>query len=142
MKVQFTIPGEPVAKARARVVWNKHLKRVMAFTPSKTTSYEEVVASVARGYFRVPLVGPVVLTIRLYRRIPQSLSKQLRRQAENGEIRPITKPDCSNYQKAVEDALNKIAYKDDSQIVSVHVEKFYSEIPRAEIAVATLKEKL
>ena len=44
-----------------------------------------------------------------------------------------------NIAKAILDSLNGIAYKDDSQIVSMVVSKKYSNRPRVEI---TLKEKV
>ena len=56
-----------------------------------------------------------------------------------GIIRPTKKPDLDNIAKAVLDSLNGIAYKDDSQIVSMVVSKKYSNRPRVEI---TLKEKV
>ena len=54
-----------------------------------------------------------------------------------GQIRPTKKPDADNCAKSVLDALNKIAFDDDSQIVELHVNKYYSENPRVTI---TLEE--
>jgi len=56
--------------------------------------------------------------------------KQHRR--ENGELKKsaplyhITKPDISNLVKSVEDALNGILWRDDSQIMHVGAQKFFS----------------
>ena len=47
------------------------------------------------------------------------------------KMRPTKKPDLDNCLKAITDALNGFAYKDDSQIVSIAVSKFYSDDPRA-----------
>lgn len=52
-----------------------------------------------------------------------------------GFIRPTTKPDIDNVQKAVMDALTGVWYVDDSQIVESHVGKWYSENPRVEVTV-------
>jgi Holliday junction resolvase RusA-like endonuclease len=70
-----------------------------------------------------------------YKGVPKSWSEKKRQQALAGLIKPIGRPDCSNYLKGVEDALNGIAYLDDSQIVLVHVTKQYSLEPRAEIRI-------
>lgn len=45
----------------------------------------------------------------------------------NGLERPTKKPDIDNIIKLIFDALNKVAYHDDNQIVDVEVHKFYAE---------------
>ena len=45
----------------------------------------------------------------------------------NNEIRPTVKPDADNVVKSVLDALNKLIYKDDSQVTDLLVHKYYSE---------------
>jgi Holliday junction resolvase RusA-like endonuclease len=47
-----------------------------------------------------------------------------------GLLRPTKKPDYDNVQKIVGDALNQVAYKDDSQIVDSRVQKFWSYTPK------------
>jgi len=65
--------------------------------------------------------------------IPKSKSKKFKEQALNGIKRPITKPDTDNIAKNIKDALNKIAFPDDSQIVLEIIEKRYAETPRVEV---------
>lgn len=69
--------------------------------------YEE-----ARGLIRAGFIGPVLLSVVSHRHMPKSWPK--RRRGEQDTM----KPDASNVLKLVEDALNGIAYKDDSQIVA------------------------
>lgn len=66
----------------------------------------------ARGLIRADFSGPVILSLVSHRHLPQSWPK--RREGEQD----TTKPDSSNILKLVEDALNGIAYRDDSQIVA------------------------
>lgn len=54
------------------------------------------------------------------------------------KIRPIKRPDLDNVLKAVSDALNKIAYKDDSQIVGAVLRKYYGDDARTEVRVTSL----
>ncbi len=125
-----------MAKARPRVFFNKHIGRVMAYTPKKTMGYEEHIrCCVPPGIF----TGPIVVSIWAYRSIPKSMSKKLRKEAIDGTLRPTTKPDLDNITKSVLDALNKISFNDDSQIVSLHLHKFYSEEPRTEITIEDME---
>lgn len=66
----------------------------------------------ARGTIRGSFEGPVVFSMVTHRAVPKSWPK--RRIGEQD----IAKPDTSNILKLVEDALNGVAYKDDSQIVA------------------------
>jgi len=110
----------------------------MSMTPTKTASYEQFIKLIASDHFQCPILGPLVMSVRVFRSIPKSLSKKLIEQAEDGQIRPITRPDADNYLKSCLDALNGIAFRDDSQAVSIHVHKFYSHTPRTEIEVEEL----
>lgn len=56
---------------------------------------------------------------------------------ESGAILPSRKPDVDNIEKAVLDALNGIAYKDDARVHRTSGAKFYGAPPRLEI---TIKE--
>jgi Holliday junction resolvase RusA-like endonuclease len=79
------------------------------------------------------LQGELTIDIDAYFEIPKSASKKNKQLMNNGGIRPTKKPDLDNIMKIVCDALNKVAYADDSQIVSAIVKKFYDEMPRVEI---------
>lgn len=57
----------------------------------------------------------------------------------NGELMPAKKPDIDNIAKAVLDALNSVAYRDDIQIVELQIRKQYSEKPRLEICMEELE---
>jgi Holliday junction resolvase RusA-like endonuclease len=124
-KFTLTIPGEPMGKQRARTV--KRGNFIGTYTPEKTVNYETLVKelyAVKKGqYFE----GPVMVVLTAFYSIPKSTSKSKLSQMATGDIRPVKKPDCDNVLKIVCDALNGIAYKDDSQIVSAQVDKFYTE---------------
>lgn len=54
---------------------------------------------------------------------------------QDGYIRPTKKPDCDNIAKIICDALNGIAYYDDSQIVKIEVDKVYNETPGVDVVI-------
>lgn len=59
--------------------------------------------------------------------IPKSTTKKIRALMENGEQRHIKKPDLDNIVKAFTDALNGIAYADDSLITGINAQKKYGD---------------
>ena len=75
------------------------------------------------------------MKVTAYFKIPKSASKNKRQAMLLGEIRPTKKPDADNILKAVADALNGVAYKDDACVVKMDVEKFYADVGRIDIVV-------
>jgi len=63
-----------------------------------------------------------------------------KRACEENCIPNTKKPDVENVSKSILDALNEVAYYDDSQIVSLSVEKFRSVNPRAEVFIEEYKK--
>lgn len=56
---------------------------------------------------------------------------------EERKLRPLKKADADNVIKVYLDALNKLAYHDDVQVVDLQIRRFYSRDPRV---VVTLQE--
>lgn len=121
--VVIIIPGAPRGKQRPRFSG----KSGTAYTPEPTRQYEATVGRLAlvamRG--RQRLTGPLHLDLRVHFQIPPSWSKERRESALLGIIRPTSRPDLSNCQKAVEDGMEKIVYDDDAAIVSATTAKVY-----------------
>ena len=130
-RIQFTIPGPPKGKARAR-----HTKGGFTYTPEETVQYENLAKTCCHNVMTCPPVqGMVQVGIIAYYPIPKSASKKKRAGMESGKLRPIVKPDLDNVMKVVCDALNQIAYRDDSQIVAASLVKMYSNTPRVEVEI-------
>ena len=110
ISVSFIVPGEPRAWARAR------RKGGQSFTDSRTRAYKQAVAAAARSAGVPHLGGPVRLACTAYLTPPRAITKARRAAIEAGTDLPTKKPDGDNFYKAVADALNGIAYADDSQI--------------------------
>ena len=131
--MRFTIPGEPCGKARPRVVRNGAFSH--AFTPEKTINYENLIKVQYQQSCGSVFFASEALEMRVtaYYAIPASASKRKAAAMMCGAIRPTKKPDCDNVIKIIGDALNQVAYKDDSQIVCVYFEKKYAAIPKVEV---------
>jgi len=126
--IRLTIPGQPCAKSRPRVC------KFGTYTPVKTVNYETLVKELyIMEHYTKQLEGALQMTVKAYFQIPESKSKKVKGLMRNGTIRPTSKPDWDNVGKIISDALNGLAYHDDSQIVDAHVEKWYSDAPRVEV---------
>lgn len=133
--IEFAILGEPVAQGRPRAGKTRRGKTVL-YDPKKSRDFKTYVKlSASQHAPKNPLQGPIHLEVSIFRPIPKSFSKKKTAKAEARLLRPTTKPDSSNYVKLIEDALNGVIWKDDSQIVSLVVHKFYSQKPRVNIRV-------
>ena len=133
MIYEFEVPGEVVGKARPRMnTYTGH-----AYTPTKTKNYEFT----ARSWFvlKYPrfeiLEGRIKVKIIAYFDIPKSTSKKKEAEMLLDNISPTKKPDIDNITKIVLDAMNKFAFKDDTQVTKLEVEKKYSEKPRLYIKI-------
>jgi len=71
--------------------------------------------------------GAVKMSIYISKAIPKSTPKKTAAMMKSGEIRPTKKPDVDNYIKSICDALNGVAYVDDSQIVEIRCRKYYDD---------------
>ena len=133
-RISFEVPGEPVAKERPRT----NMATGVVYTPAKTKNYEETVKwcyQMAAHGARFPDNEPLSMLVVAYRPIPKSESAKKKSLMRAGAERPITKPDWDNVGKIVSDALNGIAYRDDSQIVDARVVKRYSDNPMVKVSV-------
>lgn len=127
----FTVMGNPQGKERPRF----DSRRKIIYTPEKTKSYEVLVRTSYSTQCRneLPLSGAVKAEITAYFPIPKSAKKAEREAMEAGTRKPTVKPDMDNIIKAILDALNGYAYKDDAAVVEVIAEKRYSTIPRVTV---------
>ena len=131
MTVNFTIPGEPVAKGRPRMT-----RTGRAYTPSKTRLYEAHIQDLwrAKSAPTLPTGQPLMVFVDAYFSVPKSVSKKQRMQMEGAPH--IKKPDADNVAKAVLDALNGLAFDDDSRICVLSATKQYTlGEPRVEVRI-------
>lgn len=139
MTIRFTVPGEPVGKGRPRVVRSSGFSRT--YTPEKTASYENLVKlEFQRQGGRMLKDVPLKVRISAWYSIPRSASKRKKQAMSGGLIRPTKKPDADNVAKSVCDALNGLAYRDDSQVVTLIVEKWFGEEPRVDVEIREVEE--
>lgn len=132
MKIRFAVMGKPQGKGRPRFTMTGH-----AYTPDKTRAYEKLVSDSYKLHAGDKHFSnrPVMVDILAFFPIPKRANKPLRQQMERGEIFPTVKPDCDNIIKIVCDALNGLAYRDDSQVVAVTCQKKYGVEPAVHVVI-------
>lgn len=136
--LQFEVPGPPIGQGRPR--FSTVCGHVRAYDAEKSRNYKAYIALLATKAIEEQgwnvLNFPVMLEIRAYFAVPKSKSKAYKEGALSGKIMPTKKPDADNLAKAVLDALNGVAYKDDSAIIALKVSKIFSDVPRLEVSVS------
>ena len=148
--IKLVISGDPMGKQRPK--FSSAGKFVKTYTPKETTNYESEVVYEYRKEHKEMVFAPheeIWATIIAYFKIPKQHYRYHKRTKTTdldkdgklmkiGDLRPLKKPDTDNIAKICLDALNGIAYPDDSQITTLLVMKYWSEEPRVEI---TLESK-
>jgi len=99
----INIPGRPIPAVRMtqKSKWSKHAKRYLA--------YKEQIGYIALIQCHAPLENEIEVRVRVY------LSGKKTPRGNDGDV--------DNYLKSALDGLNKIAWIDDKQVRSAHVEK-------------------
>ena len=136
--MQYTFITEGKLKAKERPRKGKY----GFYTPKGTQDSEKLIRQHYKAYGCKKLSGALGMKITAHLPIPKGGSKATKQKMVQGYIRPVTRPDLDNYIKTVMDALNGVAYDDDSQIVKVIAEKVYVDgNPYTEITIKELYEK-
>lgn len=123
---EFIVYGIPVPWARPRAARMPH--GIRFFEADKVTVWRNAVAmSSLPTRPKAPTTKAIAMTLTFWLPRPQSLPKR--------ELWPITKPDIDNLAKAIQDALEGIYYRRDSQVVRLVVTKAYADTPGVRVLI-------
>lgn len=127
----FSVGMVPVGKARHRSVIGADGKPHSYSDKRMVAAEAEVRAAFRRAYPRhAAHEGPVEISVVASYVPAPSWAKWKRAAAIAGMWRCVVKPDWDNVGKLVTDALNKVAYVDDSQVFDARVFKQYDDSAR------------
>lgn len=98
-RIMFTVPGRPVPAVRMT-----QKSKFVDPVAQRYLSYRELVGWTARTKIKIPITGSVVVAVAL-----------IFKKGHTGDI--------DNYVKSILDGCNKIAWKDDRQVVELHAYK-------------------
>lgn len=124
MTCDFVVEGKPVGKGRPR--FKRMGNFVQTYTPAATADYEKLVSLRFQNAGGVITDKPVRVEVVAFFAPPKSTKKRDRIEMLANRILPEKKPDIDNIAKIILDALNGIAYKDDSQVVDLSVKKCFA----------------
>ena len=134
MAITFTVPGDPVPQPRPRITTRGGHGH--AYTPSSHPihGYRQAVATAAKAAGATPTDRvPITLIVDLVFARPRSHYRKAGLR-DNAPVLP--RADCSNVLKGIEDALNGVAWLDDSQIGRLLVEKSYGMEARTTVRIS------
>ena len=132
--ITFTIEGNPVPQPRARISTRGGFGR--AYTPGDHPihAYRAAVAAAARAAGAEPTdTVPITLIVDLVFARPKS---HYRKSGLKPDAPKLPRPDCSNVLKGIEDALNGVAWVDDTQIGKEIIEKSFGTEGRTTIRIS------
>lgn len=131
--ISFTIPGEPVAFARAGA------NGAQRFTPKRQRDFMALVRLAAAKAMEGQAImeGAVSLMVRAVYLVPKSWSKA---KAAGANWR-ASKPDADNLAKIISDAMNTVVFIDDAQIANLTVQKVYGPIAGVTVSVVRLDDE-
>lgn len=135
--LKFEVLGEIVGKGRPRFTRTGH-----AYTPQKTVSYENQIKKAYRHNYTYCSKKALRIKIIAYFKIAKSTSKKRKQFMLDDDIKCTKKPDVDNIQKIVLDALNNVAYLDDTQVVQVVAIKKWDEEEKLKIIIEEIGERM
>ena len=135
MMIKFIVSGKPQGKARPR--FRRCGSFVSTYNPKSTSDYEKLVKLSAIEQCKEELdkeyQGIVKVFIKAYFKPNKSISRKQYNYLIGTEY--LKKPDSDNIAKIICDSLNGLAYKDDSQVAYLEIEKYYAEEERVEVII-------
>jgi Holliday junction resolvase RusA-like endonuclease len=145
MQIKFTAYGTPKT-AGSKTSFSGVRRDGTRFTNTVDSckggkSFRHVVVSAAREAYDGPLLSgalSVAMTFYFVRTKSDFTSKGKLKKGQNGFHTKL--PDVLKSARLVEDALSKVIYLDDKQIVQESLQKAYGEPARVEVTINTLDE--
>lgn len=126
--IEFKVEGRAVSQPRPRV-YRTATGKSKAVNSRQSITYKRIVKMTAKSYMnkqRLTMTErSLAMRLTFVFTPPKSYTKKKLMAVESGELRYTKKPDLDNLAKGILDALNGTVYKDDSQIITLSINKEY-----------------
>lgn len=149
MKIQFTVYGipQPAGSKRAFVMPGKNGSKPRAIVTDANPNardWKNAVASTAIASHNGTglLIGPLSFVARFYRPRPRGHYGKAGLNKKGRETPfPTSKPDAGKLARGTIDALTKVIWHDDAQIINERSIKLWGEPARCEIEIAEIRSE-
>jgi Holliday junction resolvase RusA-like endonuclease len=137
----FTVPGVPQSKGSTRAFVPKGWKRAIVTNDNpKSKGWQQLIAehatlALAQSALQPFSDGPVAIDAWFYFPRPQ---KFLTKKYAHVNVPHVTRPDADKCLRCAKDALSKVVWRDDAQVVDASAHKRYcaaGELPRAVLTI-------
>lgn len=131
--ITFEVLGDPVPQPRPRITTRG--RHGHAYTPAghPIHAYRAAIAEAAREAGATPTdAAPITLIVDLVFARPKS---HFRKSGVRDDAPKLPRADCSNVLKGLEDALNGVAWVDDTQVGRVVIEKTWGTEGRTTVRI-------
>ena len=130
----FEVPGKVRGKGRPR--FTRRGNFVSTYTDDKTAAYEKLIQASYLKHTSYISQKSVRISMYICFAPNKSDTKKNKLIKLKNSLWPSKKPDVDNVVKIVLDALNKIAYSDDTQVNEIHVIRHWDEQERLVICLS------
>lgn len=134
--IDFYVMGTPVAMPRPRVVRTPSGK-TRTYNSSKSSTYKQMIKIHAKNAMnkahKSMTERPLKVSITFVFAPPKSYTKKKLKAIEEGALYYTKRPDLDNLAKTILDACNNVVYKDDSQVVTLSLNKEYGHADHVKI---------
>lgn len=141
MEIRLIVLGKP-QPAGSKTAYVKAGRAVVTDANKKSKPWKKLVIEQAQArYGGVPLRGPIEVEMTFYRARPKhhfGTGRNAEVLKASAPAHPTSKPDALKLARGVEDALTKLIYEDDAQIVREHLTKAYGLPERCEVVIRPL----
>lgn len=139
--IEFKVEGKAVPQPRPRVVRMRN-GQSRAYNSEKSVVYKRIVKAAALSEMnkqRLTMTDrPLAMRLTFVFTPPKSYTKKKLEAVKSGELRYTKKPDLDNLAKAILDACNNTVYKDDSQIITLSINKEYGHTDHVAVKITQL----
>ena len=139
--IEFKVEGKAVPQPRPRVVRMRN-GQTRAYNSEKSVVYKRIVKAAALSEMNkqrlIMTDRPLAMRLTFVFAPPKSYTKKKLEAVKSGELRYTKKPDLDNLAKAILDACNNTVYKDDSQIITLSINKEYGHTDHVAVEITQL----
>lgn len=133
MPITFSVSGEPIPQPRPRVTTRGGFGRAYVPHDHAIHAYRGMIAAEAKKAGATPTdKAPLTVIIDFVFSRPKS---HFRKSGLRDDAPRLPRADCTNLAKGVEDALNGVAWVDDTQVGKLIIEKSYGTEARTTVRI-------